>query len=121
MRKQTLVRSLLLCLLAVLLLLCAACNKPEQPAPETPETEQTPGGEVNKTGAWANATYVKDTTLGEGAKTLTVKITFPEGATEEDEYNVDLVYESTPVLYDADGNPTADWEHILDMVEEGGN
>ena len=58
---------------------------------------------------------------GEVTKTLTVKITFPEGATEEDEYNVDLVYESTPVLYDADGNPTADWEHILDMVEEGGN
>ena len=75
MKKHTLARSLLLCLLVLSLMLCAvACSQePETPAP-TPDTEQSAGGEVNKTGLWANATYTKDTELGSGAKTVKVKV-----------------------------------------------
>lgn len=34
--------------------------------------------EVNKTGIWQNATYTKNTTLGEGAKTLTIVVSAEE-------------------------------------------
>ena len=32
-------------------------------------------------------------------------------------FNVIVVQESAPVLYDGDGNPTGDWDHILDSGE----
>ena len=53
------------------LLTLAACR-----AKETPETTKTTvaDGSVEKTGVWATATYLKDTTIGEGAKTLTVEV-----------------------------------------------
>ena len=55
-------------------------------------------------------------------KELTVEITFPEGAKKDDEYNVIVVYESTPVQYDAEGNPFADWSYTLNTgTAEGGN
>ena len=74
MKKQRLARSLLLCLLAALLLFAVACStQPETPS-ATPDAEQNAGGEVSKQGLWANATYTKDTELGEGAKTVKVKI-----------------------------------------------
>lgn len=45
---------------------------------------------------------------------LTVRVTFPEDAAESEEYNVVVVYESTPVQYHADGTPFADWSFKLD-------
>ena len=50
-----------------------------------------------------------------GATTaLTMHVTFPEEAAESDEYNVIVVYESTPVQYQEDGTPYADWNFKLD-------
>ena len=38
-----------------------------------------------------------------------------------DTYNVIVVYEATPVLYDENGNPYADWSLSIDSAEEGGD
>ena len=74
MKKQTLTR-ILLALVLILALTCTmaltACKK--EPAPEV-ETE----GEGERTGAWRDATYTKDTELGEGEKTVTVKVVAEE-------------------------------------------
>ena len=35
-------------------------------------------------------------------------------------FNVVIIYESTPVQYREDGTPFADWEMVLDIVTEGG-
>lgn len=69
----------LLAILLVLVCLCAlvACGKQtETPkTTEPPKTTQTTTADgVEKTGVWAAATYLKDTTLGEGAKTMTVEV-----------------------------------------------
>ncbi len=50
-----------------------------------------------------------------------MKISFPAGEEPEegDEFNVVVVYESTLVLYDKDGNPYADWSNVLTSYEEG--
>ena len=57
MKKQTLTRilcALLACLMAAFMLVACA--------------------DVDKTGDWETATYVKNETLGKGAKTITVKV-----------------------------------------------
>ncbi len=47
---------------------------------------------------------------GEATDELLVQIrNVPEDAGPGDGFNVVVVYESTPVRYDADGNPYADW------------
>lgn len=61
---------LALVLVLTCLLTLAACVKNE--TPETPQTATADG--VAKTGVWATATYLKDTAIGEGTKTLTVEI-----------------------------------------------
>ena len=49
-----------------------------------------------------------------------MKIELPGGEPEAgDEFNVVVIYESTLALYDAEGNPYADWGVILDKYEEG--
>lgn len=59
---------------------------------------------------------------GKATNELRVKLTFPEGAIEDDPYNVVVIYESTPVQYHEDGTPYADWDYILDNgTAEGGN
>lgn len=47
--------------------------------------------------------------------------TIPEEllATIDTDFNLIVVQESTSVLYDAEGNPYADWNVILDTVREG--
>ena len=47
----------------------------------------------------------------------------PEDAVEGDSFNVSVVSEDTPVLYDAKGNPYADWDLRFSNMdaEEGGN
>ena len=70
------IKSILALLLALLLSLCLFSCK-EEPA-ETPQTSDAAGTEAAGTiapeGLWANATYLEDTTFGEGAKTVTVKV-----------------------------------------------
>lgn len=70
------IKSTLALILALLLSLCLFACKNE-PA-ETPDTDgsnaATDGGAITPEGLWANATYLEDTTFGEGAKTVTVKV-----------------------------------------------
>ena len=70
------IRSILALILALLLSLCLFACKNE-PA-ETPDTDgsnaATDGGAIAPEGLWANATYLENTTFGEGAKTVTVKV-----------------------------------------------
>ena len=35
----------------------------------------------------------------------------------DQDFNVIVVQESAPVIYDENGNPTGDWDHILDSGE----
>ena len=64
-------------LLAALMLLCVTACTPTE-TPETsgnPETSATEGSATDSLPAlWQSATYKEDTTLGEGAKTVTVKV-----------------------------------------------
>jgi hypothetical protein len=53
---------------------------------------------------------------GETTDTLKVGITFPE---EQESFNVVVVQECTPVVYDADGNPYADWNGTVVTEEVG--
>ena len=73
---KTTIRSTLALILALLLSLCLFACKNE-PA-ETPDTDgsnaATDGGAIAPEGLWANATYLENTTFGEGAKTVTVKV-----------------------------------------------
>ncbi|MBQ7045946.1 MAG: DUF4430 domain-containing protein [Clostridia bacterium] len=55
--KKILLKSISLSLVLIFALTLAGC-----------------GAKVEKTGLWENATYLSDTTLGQGAKTLTVKV-----------------------------------------------
>ena len=70
------IKSTLALILALLLSLCLFACKNE-PA-ETPDTEGSndaaDGVAIAPEGLWANATYLEDTTFGEGAKTVTVKV-----------------------------------------------
>ncbi len=60
-----------------------------------------------------------DLTPVEGGKTTTpldVEIKFPENPEEGDRFSVTVIYESTPVRYDAKGNPSANWNaKIIDV------
>lgn len=59
-----------------------------------------------------------------GSATSVLKVIIegaPSDAQENDQFNVVVVYESTPVLYDSEGNPYADWSMTLDKgTFEGG-
>ena len=70
------VSAMLAVLLAALMpAVLVACQQPEQPEqPENGGTTTEQGATVERTGAWANATYVSDTVLGEGAKAVKVKV-----------------------------------------------
>ena len=48
--------------------------------------------------------------------TVEIKISQLEST---DDFNVIVVQESTPVLYDENGNPYADWSLVLDTVRNG--
>lgn len=80
-----------------------------------PLTYSEPDGLSNWTPA-ADGYYYYTLPVAPGEETtqLDVKVTFPENAAAGDSFNVVVVYESTPVLYDANGEPYADWSNILD-------
>jgi len=48
---------------------------------------------------------------------LDVKINVPEGY-DKDGFNVVVIQECTPVVYDEEGNPTADWTTVYSGYEE---
>lgn len=57
---------------------------------------------------------------GESTEILDIKIkNIPEDAAEGDAFNVIVIYESTPVLYDKDGKPYADWGAKLETTQAG--
>lgn len=74
--------------------------------------------------------YYYGEAVAPGGKTtvLDAKITFPkakesgaaEGAEVGDNFNVIVVYESTPAVYDENGNPAPDWNNVLDSGEDEG-
>ena len=70
------IKSTLALILALLMTICLfSCKKDETETPQTPSgAENEAGGTIAPEGLWASATYLKDTTFGEGAKTVTVKV-----------------------------------------------
>ena len=74
--KRT-IKSTLALVLALLMTLCLFACKEQAETPEIPETTAgapADGGAIAPEGLWANATYLEDTSFGEGAKTVTVKV-----------------------------------------------
>ena len=67
---------LALLLAALMLFAAAACTAPETPATSTPDTSVDTS--TDESGAvdplWQSATYTEDAALGEGSKTVTVKV-----------------------------------------------
>ena len=71
MKKIT---KLLALILSVLMLLClVACNLATGNE-ETTASAASDGAGVSATGLWANATYIEDTTLGEGSKSVSFTV-----------------------------------------------
>lgn len=67
---------------------------------------------VDETGPWSKGKgdwyyYNKVLPAGDTTETLKVIINVPDGYTED--FNVAVVQECTPVLYQEDGTPYADW------------
>ena len=93
--KRIINSALSLALIIILLLMLVACGDsaektsstteaPEASVSQTSSSSETPETQTNstdddansveKTGVWKNATYLKDSTFGEGSKTLTVEV-----------------------------------------------
>lgn len=66
--------------------------------------------------------YGKTLSEGESATFKVTVVGVPEEMIDGDQFNVAVVYESTPVQY-KDGNPYADWNYAYEIVTtpEGGN
>lgn len=60
---------------------------------------------------------------GEKTSELLVRIeNVPEDVKDAAEFNVAVIYETTPVLYDESGNPYADWNQRMEVTKaEGGS
>ena len=50
---------------------------------------------------------------GETTPELNISYKFPEGKEKPEEFNIVVIQECTPVLYDKDGNAYADWNHVI--------
>ena len=112
---------------------CARYEVAYQSSPEGIWTQESgvwnkvvPGGEAD--GDWY---YYKEIVPGGGsAATLDVVIDIPPvpegnepGQTKPEDgesFNVIVIYESTPVRYDENGEPYADWSETLDVVTATG-
>ena len=69
------IKSILALIIALIMVLCLfSCNKDEAETPETSARAVEEGGSIAPEGLWASATYLEDTTFGEGAKTVQVKV-----------------------------------------------
>lgn len=56
---------------------------------------------------------LKNSDKGETTPELNITYKFPEGNDKPEEFNIVVIQECTPVLYDKDGNPYADWNHVI--------
>ena len=71
--KKILKTTLVLTLAFLLLFSFAACSRKEEPkAPVS--TEEASSAPIEKVGLWKDAIYTEDTSFGEGAKTVVVKV-----------------------------------------------
>jgi hypothetical protein len=75
-------------------------------------------------GSWApndDGYYYYNNILNGGESTSELLVRIENVPEDTDDFNVVVVYESTPVLYDTAGNPYADWSQsvILDSTEGG--
>jgi hypothetical protein len=74
-KMKTTIKLILTMLLAfVMILSVVSCNGEKTPETTPQQQENTPAGTVEATGLWATAKYLKDTTVGEGAKSVLVDI-----------------------------------------------
>ena len=65
--------------------------------------------------------YAQPVAKGEATSELLIKIdNIPADVRDGDSFNVAVVYESTPVLYDENGEPYADWTQSVTIENEGG-
>ena len=84
---------------------------------------------IDEAGNWSPGAdgyyyYAPAVAGGESTSELLVKIgNIPEEGKDGDSFNVAVIYESTPVHYDTEGNPYADWDGLLDTgrTEGGGD
>ena len=69
------IKSTLALILALLMTLCLfSCKNGEAETPETSGVAAENAGTIAREGLWETATYLEDTSFGEGAKTVTVKV-----------------------------------------------
>lgn len=77
-------------------------------------------------GSWEDDYWYYNSILepGETTPELLIKYTFPEDKdsdpdidTRPEEINIVVVHECTPVLYDEEGNPYADWDNVVILDE----
>ncbi len=69
------IKSTLALILALLMTLCLfSCKNGETETPETSGVAAENAGPISREGLWETATYLEDTSFGEGAKTVTVKV-----------------------------------------------
>jgi hypothetical protein len=71
--KRT-IKSTFALILALLMTLCLFACKQQAETPETSAGASEDGGAIAPEGLWKDATYLKDTEFGEGAKTVKVKV-----------------------------------------------
>lgn len=71
--KRT-IKSTFALILALLMTLCLFACKQQAETPETTAGTSENGGDIAPEGLWKDATYLKDTEFGEGAKTVKVKV-----------------------------------------------
>ena len=75
MKMKNTFKSTLALILVLLMTLCLfSCKNGETETPETSALAGEAEGAIAKEGLWATATYLEDTSFGEGAKTVTVKV-----------------------------------------------
>lgn len=77
--------------------------------------------EFPQSGSWEDDYWYFNSILAPGKRTpeLIVAYTLPNAGQDEnapEEVNIVVVQECTPVLYDEDGNPYADWENVVTLV-----
>lgn len=58
--------------------------------------------------------------IGSDTTEINFKVKFPEEPEEGQNFNVIVLYESTPVKYTADGQPYADWEMVENHKSQSG-
>lgn len=74
---------------------------------------------LDETGAWTageDGFYYYNSIVNPGEAAAPIKVGIGDIPEEEGSFNVAVVYESTPVQYQADGTPYADWEIQLEPL-----